>query len=231
VSPRPEQASAARAQVVSRSSGGGPSRSAHRREVAMSSQPPGQGRRGRVSGARQRAGKPGRSRRGADADVRPVVGKGAMRPSALPKRDLAAGGRPFRQTKNSTRGGRRQMVERGRELLAQRAGVLADWADRMPLRNVYIFGDPVGETPRRTASERRGRVQQRRQRRDAEELAAREFHGLRGAADGLASPSHCIRPGLRRVASHPRCRTPAPDDDTQSAGRANACCSAHPARR
>ena len=36
------------------------------------------------------------------------------------------------------------MVERGRELLAQRAGVLADWADRMPLRNVYIFGDPAG---------------------------------------------------------------------------------------
>jgi hypothetical protein len=36
------------------------------------------------------------------------------------------------------------MVERGRELLARRAGVLADWADRMPLRNVYIFGDPAG---------------------------------------------------------------------------------------
>ena len=32
----------------------------------------------------------------------------------------------------------------GRELLAHRASVLADWADRMPLRNVYIFGDPVG---------------------------------------------------------------------------------------
>ena len=27
------------------------------------------------------------------------------------------------------------------KLLAFRAGVVADWADRMPLRNVYIFGD------------------------------------------------------------------------------------------
>jgi len=36
------------------------------------------------------------------------------------------------------------MIERGRELLARRANVLADWADRMPLRNVYIFGDPAG---------------------------------------------------------------------------------------
>ena len=36
------------------------------------------------------------------------------------------------------------MVERGCELLARRASVLADWADRMPLRNGYIFGDPAG---------------------------------------------------------------------------------------
>jgi len=36
------------------------------------------------------------------------------------------------------------MIERGSELLARRANVLADWADRMPLRNVYIFGDHAG---------------------------------------------------------------------------------------
>ena len=36
------------------------------------------------------------------------------------------------------------MIEHGTELLARRANVLANWADRMPLRNVYIFGDHTG---------------------------------------------------------------------------------------
>jgi hypothetical protein len=31
------------------------------------------------------------------------------------------------------------------ELLARQARALADWADRMPLRDVYIFGDHIGE--------------------------------------------------------------------------------------
>jgi hypothetical protein len=35
------------------------------------------------------------------------------------------------------------MALHGRDLLAHRAAVLADWADRMPLRNVYIFGDAL----------------------------------------------------------------------------------------
>lgn len=33
------------------------------------------------------------------------------------------------------------MTAKCSDLLAHRATVLADWADRMPLRDVYIFGD------------------------------------------------------------------------------------------
>ena len=36
------------------------------------------------------------------------------------------------------------MTAKCSELLAHRATVLADWADRMPLRDVYIFGDHTG---------------------------------------------------------------------------------------
>ena|SRR5438132_1617049 len=36
------------------------------------------------------------------------------------------------------------MIGQGCELLARRANLLANWADRMPLRNVYIFGDHAG---------------------------------------------------------------------------------------
>ncbi len=36
------------------------------------------------------------------------------------------------------------MTPKCSELLARRASVLADWADRMPLRDVYIFGDHAG---------------------------------------------------------------------------------------
>ena len=36
------------------------------------------------------------------------------------------------------------MTAKCSELLAHRATVVADWADRMPLRDVYIFGDHAG---------------------------------------------------------------------------------------
>ena len=87
------------------------------------------------------------------------------------------------------------MIARGCELLAQRASVVADWADRMPLRDVYIFGDHAVRRRRGGRQiEDRNRVQQRRQRRDDEGLAAREFHRLRRAATGARHRrSHSIQ--------------------------------------
>ena len=84
------------------------------------------------------------------------------------------------------------------------------------------FSATPGETCGGRQIEGRDRVQQRRQRRDAEGWQrenSTDFAELRRPSE---SDRAVFRPGLRRVAAIRDADAPA-DDDTQSAGRANAC--------
>ena len=120
------------------------------------------------------------------------------------------------------------------ELLAHRASVLADWADRMPLRDVYIFGDPVGEDAAADAKlsvaiEYSSDVSDEMLRSWQRENST-GFAELRDTALGIAIALYSDQDYDVWPAISDAVRSSA-DDDTQSEGRANACSCCAPVGR